>query len=83
MRTCLLVMSLLLFGDGVALADYYLAQDPTTKQCKIVDVKPDGVTMIMVGTSSYDLRADAFMAAGSDYKEVCKGPTIEAISKEP
>jgi hypothetical protein len=48
-----------------------VAQDQTTKQCKIVDPKPDGKTMVMVGTSSYETKAEAFMAAAKD-KDNCK-----------
>jgi hypothetical protein len=80
MRTQL-IASLVVFTASPAFADYYLAQDPTTKQCKVVDAKPDGITMLMVGKSSYDLRSLAFMAAGNDYKDVCKGPTTEVPSK--
>jgi hypothetical protein len=81
MQRHLLAASLVVFSVGPALADYYVAQDPATKQCKIVDAKPDGITMVMVGKSSYDLRALAFMAAGSDYKDMCKGATTEAAPK--
>ena len=42
----LIAISLVVFIPAPALADYYLAQDPTTKQCKIVDTKPDGITML-------------------------------------
>jgi hypothetical protein len=80
MRTQLIAASLVVFTASPAFADYYLAQDPTTKQCKVVDAKPDGITMLMVGKSSYDLRSLAFMAAGNDYKDVCKGPTTEVPS---
>jgi hypothetical protein len=81
MQTQLIAASLVVFIASPALADYYLAQDPTTKQCKIVDTKPDGISMLMVGKSSYDLRSLAFMAAGNDYRDVCKGPTTEAPPK--
>ena len=62
MQTQLIAASLVVFIASPALADYYLAQDPTTKQCKIVDAKPDGISMLMVGKSSYDLRSLALMA---------------------
>ena len=83
MQTQLISASLVVFIASPALADYYIAQDPTTKRCKIVDAKPDGINMLMVGKSSYDLRSLAFMAAGNDYKDVCKGPTTEALSMNP
>jgi hypothetical protein len=83
MKTQLIAASLVVFITNPALADYYIAQNPTTKQCKIVDAKPDGITMLMVGKSSYDLRSLAFMAADNDYKDVCKGPATEAAPSNP
>jgi hypothetical protein len=56
MRTQLIAASLVVFTASPALADYYLAQDPTIKQCKIVDEKPDGIIMLMLGRLSFDLR---------------------------
>jgi hypothetical protein len=81
MQKHLIAASLLVFIVSPILADYYVAQDPTTKQCQIVDAKPDGRTMMMVGKSSYVTRALAFMAAGNDYKDVCKGVTTLAAPK--
>ena len=83
MKTQLIAASLVVFITNPTLADYYIAQNPTTKQCKIVDAKPDGITMLMVGKSSYDLRSLAFMAADNDYKDVCKGPATEAPPSNP
>jgi hypothetical protein len=81
MQTYLIAVSLVVFIPAPALADYYLAQDPTTKQCEIVDTEPDGITMLTVGKSSYDLRSLAYMAAVNDYKDVCKGVVTEAPLK--
>ena len=81
MQSRLIAVSLVVFIATPALADYYLAQDPTTKQCVIVDTKPDGISLLMVGKSSYDVRYLAYMAAGNEYKDVCKGPVTEAPSK--
>ena len=39
MQTQLIANSLVVFVASPALADCYIAQDPTTKQCKIVDAK--------------------------------------------
>jgi len=36
-----------------------VAQDPATKKCKIVHEKPDGKTMIMIGTSSFATKDEA------------------------
>ena len=40
-------------------AEFYVAQDPQTKKCKIVTEKPDGKTMVMIGTTSYATKLDA------------------------
>ena len=56
----LAVATLLVFGVGSALAaEFYVAQDTAPKKCKIVETKPDGKTMRMVGTSSYATKEEA------------------------
>ena len=39
--------------------EFYLGQDPETKRCKIVTEKPDGQSLIMIGTESYATKDDA------------------------
>ena len=46
----------------LAADEFYVGQDPVAKDCKIVREKPDGKTLIMLGTSSYPTR-DAAKAA--------------------
>ena len=46
----------------LAAAEFYVGQDPVAKDCKIVREKPDGKTLVMIGTSSYPTR-DAAKAA--------------------
>lgn len=58
MRTYL-AASLLVFAVSPALAEFYVAQDPVTKNCGIVETKPDGKTKIMIGTSSYATKDEA------------------------
>lgn len=43
----------------LAADEYFVAQDPTTKKCKTTRKKPDGKTMIMIGTSSYKTNDEA------------------------
>lgn len=43
----------------LAAAEFYVAQNAATKDCKIVREKPDGETLIMIGPSSYTTRDDA------------------------
>ena len=63
MQKCLIAASLLVFIVGPALAaEYYVAQNPNTKKCKIVKVKPDGTAMVIVGTSSYATMHEAKVA---------------------
>jgi hypothetical protein len=57
-------------------AEFYVAQDPSTKKCKVVEEKPDGKSMVMIGTASYatkDEARDAKKAAAE-----CKGKAAEA-----
>jgi len=55
-----LVAAILVLGASPALAsEFYVAQNPSTKDCKIVNTKPDGTTMTMVGPSSYVTREEA------------------------
>jgi len=46
----------------LAAAEFWVAHDPVAKDCQIVRKKPDGKTLIMLGTSSYPTR-DAAKAA--------------------
>lgn len=39
--------------------EFYVGQDPESKRCKIVTEKPDGQSMIMIGTESYATKEDA------------------------
>lgn len=72
MRTYLVVAGLLTFVVSPALAkEFYVAQDPTTKKCGIVDTKPDGKTKIMIGTSSYATKEEAKAARGKTTAEEC------------
>jgi hypothetical protein len=40
-------------------AEFYVAQDPATKKCKIVEETPDGKTMVMIGTAAYATKEQA------------------------
>jgi hypothetical protein len=40
-------------------AEFYVAQDPESKRCKIVEEKPDGQSMIMIGTKAYATKEEA------------------------
>ena len=40
-------------------AEFYVALNPETKKCKIVEEKPDGKTMVMIGTGPYATKEEA------------------------
>jgi hypothetical protein len=72
MKTYLVVAGLLTLAVSPAFAtEFYVAQDPDTKKCKIVDEKPDGSTMIMIGTSSYATEEEAKVARSKTTAEEC------------
>lgn len=40
-------------------AGFWVAQDPATKICKVVEEKPDGTKKVMIGTTSYPTKEEA------------------------
>jgi hypothetical protein len=48
-----------MFVTPALAAEFYVAQDPSTKKCKIVEEKPDGKSMVMIGTASYATKDEA------------------------
>jgi hypothetical protein len=55
--SCLLT----LFGAAtpVVAAEFWVSQNPQTKNCKIVATMPDGKTTVMIGATSYPTKTDA------------------------
>jgi hypothetical protein len=53
--------------------EFFVGQEPDSKRCKIVTEKPDGQTMIMIGTESYPTREEA---------KVAKKAASECLKKE-
>ena len=53
-----------------AAAKFYVAQDATSKKCSVVDKKPDGKAMMMIGKKSFatQVLADAAMKADKSCK---------------
>ena len=57
--------SIFLIGTaGPALAEYWVSQDPATKNCKVVEQMPDGKTQVMIGATSYPTKEEAKAAKG-------------------
>ena len=59
----------------VLAAEFWVSQDPQTKQCKIVTTMPDGKTQVMIGATSYPTKDEAkaakkaAQAAGQCFKK--------------
>jgi hypothetical protein len=53
--------------------EFYVGQEPETKRCKIVTEKPDGQSMIMIGTESY---------ATKEAAKAAKKAATECLKKE-
>lgn len=69
MTRYLIVASLLAFVVSPALAaEFWIAQYPPDKECNIVGEKPDGQTVVMVGTSTYTTVEEA-KAARKNFPE--------------
>jgi len=47
-------------------AEYYVAKDSETGKCSVVEEKPDGTAMVMVGTDSYATEREAKAAKKAD-----------------
>jgi sporulation protein YlmC with PRC-barrel domain len=68
MKKALLTTVALLVTLGTAsAAEFYVVQDTSNKQCRVVESKPSGSTMVIVGgeTKVYNTRADAEAALKS------------------
>lgn len=50
---------------------YYVVHKPNEQTCKVVEVEPDGVTLVMVGDAAYTSKADAM--AAMEASEECVG----------
>ena len=46
-------------APSFAATSYYVAQDAKTHKCSVVTAKPDGTTMVMIGTAAYSSKTAA------------------------
>jgi hypothetical protein len=75
MQRCGLMVSVLAFvASPVAASEFFVAQNTASKQCRVVEEKPDGTKWEMVGTASYPTLAEARTARRAN-SECVKGPT--------
>ncbi len=49
-------------APAFAATQYFVAQDASSHKCSIVEKKPDGKTMMMIGKAAYASQADASTA---------------------
>ena len=54
---------------AMAAATYYVGQDSATKKCSVVDKKPDGKAIMLIGKKGFKTEADASAAMKKD--KVC------------
>lgn len=52
-------------------AEYYVAQNASDKKCEVTETKPDGTSVMMIGTAAYATKeeADAAMKAAAECKQ--------------
>jgi hypothetical protein len=81
-RCAFLVASIvLLAATSPALAEeWWVAQDPAAKTCKVVEEMPDGKTKVMIGATSYPTKDEAKAAKKVAQKS---GVCVEVDSKKP
>ena len=63
------------FGAAAA-TDFYVGQDAKTHSCSVSDKKPDGKTMMDVGTKAYDSQSNAEKAMAN--LKVCSAAAAPA-----
>ena len=72
MKGYVVLVGLLTFVVSPAFAEeFWVAQDAATKNCAIVNQKPDGHTEIMIGTTSYATKEEAKAARAKTSAEEC------------
>ncbi|MGA7373069.1 MAG: hypothetical protein WBE89_06080 [Methyloceanibacter sp.] len=72
MKGYIVLVGLLTFVVSPAFAEeFWVAQDAATKNCAIVNQKPDGHTEIMIGTTSYATKEEAKAARLKSSAEEC------------
>jgi hypothetical protein len=58
-KSFMIAVLLNMFVTPASAAEFYVAQNPKTKKCTVVETKPDGETSVMVGTTSYATKDEA------------------------
>jgi hypothetical protein len=53
-------------APAFAATEFFAAQDAATKKCSVVEKKPDGTKMVMIGKTSFKTKAEAEAAIKAD-----------------
>jgi hypothetical protein len=72
MQKVVLFGVLMLAASPALAAEFFVAQDATSKKCNEVETKPDGTHQIMIGTQSYATKDEA--KAAKKAAPECKKP---------
>src|SRR5262249_25506832 len=88
MKRALLVGVAVLAGTySAAAADFYVVQDTSTKQCRVVEQKPTGSTLVIVGGESrtFATQAEAEMAMKNESacNQTAQAPTASQTAQAP
>jgi hypothetical protein len=59
MRAVLAGAALAALGVTPGLADYYIVQEPTTRQCRIVEERPAAGVGVVIGGTGFGVRTEA------------------------
>jgi sporulation protein YlmC with PRC-barrel domain len=88
MKRALLVGAAVLAGTYcAAAADFYIVQDSSTKQCRVVEEKPTGSTLTIVGgesrTYASQAEAETAMKNESACNQTAQAPTANQTAQAP
>jgi sporulation protein YlmC with PRC-barrel domain len=88
MKRALLVSAAVLAGTySVAAADFYIVQDTSSKQCRVVEQKPTGSTLVIVGgesrTFSTQVEAETAMKNESACNQTAQAPVAKQTAQAP
>jgi hypothetical protein len=65
---CLAVAAVAILGSSALAQEYYVVQERTTKQCKVVETRPTETTWVQVGPLAFKTRDEA----EKQVKVICK-----------
>ena len=58
-KTLIISAALLIVATPALAAEFYIGKNSETGKCTVVEEKPDGTTMVMIGTESYATKQEA------------------------